>query len=134
MDKYLIRLERKEKGMKFIMFNNFRCCMCKRDMNRGPETDDITQEQLNDFIQRGAILIDVRSPQEYDEGHLPYSICVPDYEILYRINSIIINKEQEIVLYCISGSRSKVVQRKLQKMGYRNVYNLYKRNYKLMFL
>lgn len=102
-----------------------KCCRCKKYMNRGPEIDDITKEQLNEFIQRGAILIDVRSPQEYNEGHLEYSICVPDYEILYRINSLIMNKEQEIVLYCISGARSKAVQKKLQKMGYRNVYNLY---------
>lgn len=113
------------------MFNRLKCCMNKRDkckscMNRGPQTDDITREQLNELLQRGAILIDVRSPQEYNEGHLEYSICVPDYEILYRINSLIRNKEQEIILYCITGSRSKVVQKKLQKMGYSNVFNLYK--------
>lgn len=112
------------------MFNKIKCCMNKRKkcishLNRGMESDDITIEQINEFLQRGAVLIDVRSPQEYNEGHLEYSICIPDYEILYKINMFIRNKEQEIILYCITGSRSKVVQKKLQKLGYRNVYNLY---------
>lgn len=105
------------------MFEKFINCMNKRGMSK--DEKDITKEQLNEFIQRGAIIIDVRSPQEYNEGHLDCSICIPDYEILSRINKIISNKKQEIILYCISGSRSKKVQKKLQKMGYTNVYNLY---------
>lgn len=107
------------------MLNNFKCCMNKRNMDRGPQVDDITKEQIKEFVQRGAILIDVRSPQEYNEGHLAQSICIPDYEILYKIENVISDKKQEIVLYCISGYRSKIVQRKLQRLGYRRVYNLY---------
>lgn len=106
------------------MFYKWKCCMHKKHMDRVGKTDDITKEQLNAFIQRGAILIDVRSPQEYNEGHLQYSICIPDYEILHKIKGIVRNKEQEVVLYCTSGSRSKSVQKKLQKMGYKNIYNL----------
>lgn len=71
-----------------------------------------------------AILLDVRSKQEYEEGHLSGSIPLCLYDISKQANQILPNKEQTIITYCSSGSRSKEAQEILERMGYENVYNL----------
>lgn len=107
------------------MLGKFRFFSCKKNMKRQLGKNEITIEQLDNFIRRGAIVIDVRSPQEFREGHIDNALCIPDYEIMYKIRNIIPNKQQEIVLYCSSGNRSGRVQKKLNEIGYSQVYNLY---------
>ena len=93
-------------------------------LNRSIERKDIMQSEIKSLMSKGAILIDVRSPQEYNEGHLDNSILLPEYEILKKIEDIIPNKNTKIILYCSSGTRSKKAQEKLEKMGYKNIYNV----------
>lgn len=107
------------------MLNKFKVLLNRKKMNRELEVNDITKEQIEKYIEKGAILIDVRSPQEYKEGHLEKSISIPDYEIMSKIDKIINDKNQEIIVYCSSGHRSKKVQKKLESLGYEKVYNLY---------
>lgn len=90
------------------------------------EKDDITMEQLENMAKEGAVLLDVRSPQEYGEGHIDGAILIPEYELRMRAREILKDKEQVIIAYCPSGLRSKRAQRLLKNMGYENVYNLYK--------
>lgn len=71
-----------------------------------------------------AILLDVRSKQEYEEGHLSGSIPLCLYDIDKQANQILPDKEQTIITCCSSGSRSKEAQEILETMGYENVYNL----------
>ena len=104
-----------------------KCCNCNRFCcNRGMDKFDITMEELNKMVNNGAILLDVRSPQEYNEGHLNGAIVLPDYEIRRKINMIVSDKNKTIVVYCDTGIRSRNVNRLLRQMGYINVYNLYK--------
>lgn len=93
-------------------------------LNRSIERKDIMQSEIKSLMSKGAILIDVRSPQEYNEGHLDNSILLPEYEILKKIKDIIPNKNTRIILYCSSGTRSKKAQEELEKIGYKNVYNV----------
>mgnify|MGYP004531782773 CR=1 FL=1 len=86
---------------------------------------DIRKDEINQYIRQGAILIDVRSPQEYREGHLDGAISIPDYQIKRTINRQVTNKNQLIVVYCSTGHRSQEAQRILENMGYTNVYNIY---------
>ena len=86
---------------------------------------DIRKDEINQYIRQGAILIDVRSPQEYREGHLDGAISIPDYQIKRTINRQVTNKNQLIVVYCSTGHRSQETQRILENMGYTNVYNIY---------
>ena len=86
---------------------------------------DIRKDEINQYIRQGAILIDVRSPQEYREGHLDWAISIPDYQIKRTINRQVTNKNQLIVVYCSTGHRSQEAQRILENMGYTNVYNIY---------
>lgn len=107
-----------------MLLNKLKCFFMKAHY-RTIEDDDIDMEKLNNLTDRGAILIDVRSKQEYDEGHLENAISIPEYEIKFKAKEILKNKEQNIIVYCSSGIRSKNAQKKLYNMGYYNVFNLY---------
>ena len=95
-----------------------------RKLCRYINNTDITMEQLKRKQANGAVIIDVRSPQEFAEGHIEGAILIPEYDIVSKIQGRINNKNEEIVLYCSSGIRSKRAQKKLKEMGYKNIYNL----------
>ena len=97
----------------------------KRNNNRILNKEDITMDELIKKINNGCLAIDVRSPQEYKEWHIRGTISIPEYEILKKINKYVKNKNEEIIVCCQSGYRSKKAQIELQKQGYKNVYNLY---------
>ena len=98
---------------------------CRRRCYRTIQTGDINSEELKNKINQGALLIDVRSKQEYQEGHLPGAINIPEYEIVKRVQREIPRKNQLIVVYCQYGGRSRNVYTIMRKMGYSNIYNLY---------
>lgn len=100
--------------------------MCWNNGYRSMEKDDITMEELKNMADKGAIILDVRSPQEYREGHIEGAIVIPEYELKFRAQEILKDKDKAIIVYCPSGIRSKRAQRLLKCMGYENVYNLYK--------
>ena len=71
--------------------------------------------------ESGYILIDARTQEEYDEGHIPGAILIPEYEIADRAEKELPNKDQLILVYCRSGRRSKIAAEELVKLGYTNV-------------
>ena len=97
----------------------------KNKLYRELDKKDITLRELRELQENGAIIIDVRSKQEYEEGHVDGSILIPEYEMRKEVEKIIKDKNKNIVVYCSSGGRSKKAQKILNKMGYENVYNLY---------
>lgn len=68
----------------------------------------------------GVLVLDVRTQEEYDEGHIPGAVCLPNEEIRSDM-PIVFDKDTEILLYCRSGRRSAEALEKLEKMGYTNV-------------
>lgn len=96
----------------------------KEYFKRKIDKDDITIEELENLRKKGVKIIDVRSPQEYKEGHIDGAISIPEYEIKKEIIDKI-NPKEEIVVYCSSGQRSKKAKDKLERLGYEKVYNLY---------
>lgn len=85
---------------------------------------EITKRQLEKMLEQGSILLDVRSPQEFEEGHLEKAISLPEYEIEEKANDILPNKQQHIIVYCSTGHRSQKAKKTLQKLGYQKVYDL----------
>ena len=71
--------------------------------------------------ENGYIIIDARTQSEYDEGHIPNAILIPEYEIADRAEKELPNKNQLILVYCRSGRRSKIAAEELVKLGYTNV-------------
>lgn len=69
------------------------------------------------------VWIDVRSADEYNQGHLTGAVNITHTQISDKIASIAPNKDQPIHLYCRSGSRANVALQELKKLGYTNVTN-----------
>ena len=67
------------------------------------------------------IILDVRTEEEFSEGHIPGAILIPDYELAERAETELPNKDQLILVYCRSGRRSKTAAEMLVGMGYTNV-------------
>ena len=83
----------------------------------------ITQVEAKEIIDTtsGYIILDVRTLEEFNTGHIPNAINIPNEVILEKAESILTNKEQVILVYCRSGRRSKEAASKLVELGYSNV-------------
>ena len=71
--------------------------------------------------ESGYVIIDARTQEEYDQGHIPGAILIPEYEIADRAEKELPDKNQLILVYCRSGRRSKIAAEELVKLGYTNV-------------
>lgn len=90
--------------------------------------DFLKQPDINQGVEEyraapGAVLVDVRTVQEYREGHIPESRNVP-LQQLDRIASVAEDKNTQLFVYCYSGSRSRQAASILRQMGYANVKNI----------
>ena len=81
----------------------------------GAEARQLVEEQ-------GAVLVDVRNPNEYAAGAAPGAVNLPLHVLPLRHQELDISKP--VVVYCVSGARSSQAQRYLQSMGYANVKNV----------
>ena len=82
----------------------------------------ITLKDLPFYQEQGAILIDVRDPMEYQMGHLPNAYNIPYDHIIEGTKKYL--KDTPMVLYCSSGTRSRMAAHLLNSMGYTHVYDL----------
>src|ERR1019366_2563946 len=76
------------------------------------------------LLEKGARVIDVRSEGEFQERHLPGAVNVPLDRPRVEIAQHAPDKEQPLLLHCLSGARSAMGKASLRKMGYRNAFNL----------
>ena len=90
------------------------------DFLKGP---DINQGVKEYSATDDAVLLDVRTPGEYREGHIPGSKNVP-LQSIDKVGDIIENKGTPIFVHCLSGARSRQATAVLQQMGYSNVNNI----------
>lgn len=90
------------------------------DFLRGP---DINQGVSEYGATPGAVLLDVRTPQEYREGHIPNSVNVP-LQALGGAKPVPAGKDAPLFVYCHSGARSRQAVGLLERMGYTNAKNI----------
>ena len=101
----------------------------------GTKTKEHLSETMNTYTQismeqaitmmeeeKDYIILDVRTPEEFFEKHIPNAINVPNENIGTEEISELPDKEQLILVYCRSGNRSKQASEKLVALGYSNVY------------
>ena len=93
---------------------------------RSMEDYEINIDELKRKQRNGAVIVDVRSSQEFKEGHINGAINIPYYEINKNVTNLLKDKNQEIVLYCEAGVRSKQAYKKLKRFLYTNVFSLFK--------
>lgn len=70
----------------------------------------------------GYVIVDVRTVDEFSSGHIPNAICIPNEDITTSKPELLPDINQEILVYCRSGRRSKEAAQKLADIGYTNVY------------
>ena len=93
----------------------------KNDKDSYTQIDQETAKLMMD-LDDGHVIVDVRRQDEYDEGHIPGAICIPNESITDFMPSELPDLEQVILVYCRSGRRSKEAAQKLFDMGYTNVF------------
>lgn len=84
---------------------------------------NITAEEAKKIMdsEEGYIILDTRTQEEYDEGHIPGAIVIPHDEITDRAEEELPDKDQLLLVYCRSGRRSKLAAEALVKLGYTNI-------------
>ncbi|MBE6024324.1 MAG: rhodanese-like domain-containing protein [Cellulosilyticum sp.] len=90
------------------------------------ELKPISVEQVKQDLEEGKefILLDVRTPEEFEEGHIEGAINIPLKDLVYDVENEIPEKEETIYLYCRSGVRVLTAGHILYDLGYENVYNM----------
>ncbi|NMC56735.1 MAG: rhodanese-like domain-containing protein [Eubacteriaceae bacterium] len=84
----------------------------------------ITQKKAKEIIDNEEVIIlDVRTKDEYAQGHIKNAVLIPDFEIKDKAEKIIKDKSKKILVYCQSGIRSSAAEKLLIYMGYDNVYD-----------
>jgi len=89
--------------------------LLKNLLGIGPKVD------LNELMASGALVVDVRTPAEYKDGHIKGSINLPLQTLGNNLNKL--KKDQVIITCCRSGSRSGMAKRMLKANGFEQVHN-----------
>jgi phage shock protein E len=97
-----------------------------RAVSKKASFNNITPEEAKKRLdsEKGIILLDVRTKEEYDSGHIKDSILTPVDNLKEEAESKLKDKEATIFVYCRSGNRSTAAAKILVDLGYKNVYNL----------
>ena len=85
--------------------------------------EQITAQQAKTIMdtKKDYIIIDARTKEEFNQGHIKGAILIPEYEIANRAQKELPDKDALILVYCRSGRRSKIASEELVKLGYTNV-------------
>ncbi len=83
----------------------------------------ISGAQARALVEGGALLVDVRSPAEFSEGHIEGAVSIPIQELSERTDELG-DPGREIIVYCASGGRSAMARRLLQNKGFEGVHDL----------
>lgn len=84
---------------------------------------DERSKQAHQAVQAGAVLLDVRTPQEFAAGHLDGAVNIPVQELEQRLGELPA-KDRQYVIYCHSGRRSAIAKRMLESRGYTQLLDL----------
>lgn len=84
----------------------------------------ITQDEAKEMMARadGHIIVDARRPDEFEAGHIPGAVCIPNESIGDEKPDKLPDPDRIILIYCRSGRRSKEAAQKLADIGYTRVY------------
>lgn len=102
-------------------------CTVSEAPNTAPNSsvtyEQISTEEAKEIMdsQEDYIILDVRSQEEYNSGHIENAILIPDTEIATKAEIMLEDKDALILVYCRSGRRSKNAASELATLGYTNV-------------
>ena len=98
-------------------------CGQDKENDQGAVYVNITAEEAKQIMdsEKGYIILDVRTQEEYDQGHIPGAIVISHEEIAEKAEKVLTDKDQLILVYCRSGRRSKIAAEALVELGYTNI-------------
>ncbi len=87
--------------------------------------NQMNSDELIEFIElNDAVLVDVRTEDEYNSGYIENSLNMDYFSNEFSINVDKLDKNIPIILYCRSGKRSSMSANKISKLGFKEIYNL----------
>lgn len=101
----------------------FLLCGCD-NMKTTVDNTNVNKTEAVAKIQNGAILLDVRSKEEYDAGHIDGALLLPLDDIVFKMKDLYPDQNKTYIVYCQSGNRSNMALQRLKDMGYEHVYDL----------
>lgn len=109
--------------MLIISLTLFGLTACGETEIQTPQYQQITAEQAKELMdtETDYIILDARTQEEFDEGHIDGAILIPEYEVATRAEKELSDKDRLILVYCRSGRRSKIAAQALVDLGYTNV-------------
>jgi len=98
-------------------------CGQTKENDREAAYMNITAEEAKAIMdsEEGYIILDARTQEEYDQGHIPGAIVISHEEIEEKAEEVLTDKDQLILVYCRSGRRSKIAAEALVELGYTNI-------------
>ena len=107
----------------FLAVMMLTACGQDKENNQGAVYLNITAEEAKQIMdtEEGYIILDVRTQEEYDQGHIPGAIVISHEEITEKAEEMLTDKNQLILVYCRSGRRSKIAAEALVELGYTNI-------------
>lgn len=104
------------------------------DSDQSEETSTPTKESILEKISAEKakemidakdelLILDVRTQEEFEEGHIDGAILIADYEIEEKAEDLLTDKNATILVYCRSGRRSALASQTLSEMGYTTIYD-----------
>ena len=113
------------KKLIFLLLAVMLLTACGQDRDNDQEAVylNITAEEAKQIMdsEEGYIILDVRTQEEYDQGHIPGAIVISHEEIAEKAEDVLTDKDQLILVYCRSGRRSKIAAEALAELGYTNI-------------
>ena len=113
------------KKLIFLLLAVMMLTACGQDTEKdqGAVYVSITAEEAKQIMdsEEGYIILDVRTQEEYDEGHIPGATQISHEEIAEKAEDVLTDKDQLILVYCRSGRRSKIAAEALVELGYTNI-------------
>jgi rhodanese-related sulfurtransferase len=101
-------------------------CNSQQKNKQDKKSDGISIISPKDFSEKSSnqLVVDVRTPEEYNEGHLESALNINFYDENFLDQFANYSKEEPIFIYCRSGGRSGKAAKKLSKLGFKKVYDL----------
>ena len=109
--------------LKYILLVAFTIFSCSLINNES--INQMNSDELMEFIElNDAILVDVRTEDEYNSGYIENSLNIDYFSNDFSVNADKLDKNTPIILYCRSGNRSSMSANKISKLGFKEIYNL----------
>lgn len=99
------------------------------NMDKNNNTQETTYKKISAqdaksiIDSEDVIILDVRTPEEYNSGHIENAVLLPVTEITDKAEEVLPDKDAKILVYCRSGNRSATAAKDLINMGYTNVFD-----------